>query len=334
MNNKLAYFLSKSSMFGLGYFLLCNLNDKNTYLSIILGTILGLFIIYIYSKISNYSNYNIHKYLNNTFIGKIFNIILLLFYIYILLITILTITTFINSFYLIKTPRIIIILSILLLSIYLSFKDNKTLINLSNIFFCFSIFIVILFTILLIPYSNINELLPILNYNNINIIKGSIIYALISTVPLIIINNYNTNIKITLKNYLVASIINLTIVIGTTLSLGNLLNVYRFPEYAVLKQIRILDFIENIENISAFGWYAESFIVISLTIFNIKDTLSFKYNKLYLVILLLSLIPMLILSNNYDLLLKVFYIHPYILLIFFIIFLLLLIYLKLKKKYQ
>lgn len=334
MNNKLAYFLSKSSMFGLGYFLLCNLNDKNTYLSIILGTILGLFIIYIYSKISNYSNYNIHKYLNNTFIGKIFNIILLLFYIYILLITILTITTFINSFYLIKTPRIIIILSILLLSIYLSFKDNKTLINLSNLFFCFSIFIVILFTILLIPYSNINELLPILNYNNINIIKGSIIYALISTVPLIIINNYNTNIKITLKNYLVASIINLTIVIGTTLSLGNLLNVYRFPEYAVLKQIRILDFIENIENISAFGWYAESFIVISLTIFNIKDTLSFKYNKLYLVILLLSLIPMLILSNNYDLLLKVFYIHPYILLIFFIIFLLLLIYLKLKKKYQ
>jgi spore germination protein KB len=334
MNNKLAYFLSKSSMFGLGYFLLCNLNDKNTYLSIILGTILGLFIIYIYSKISNYSNYNIHKYLNNTFIGKIFNIILLLFYIYILLITILTITTFINSFYLIKTPRIIIILSILLLSIYLSFKDNKALINLSNIFFCFSIFIVILFTILLIPYSNINELLPIFNYNNINILKGSIIYALISTVPLIIINNYNTNIKITLKNYLVASIINLTIVIGTTLSLGNLLNVYRFPEYAVLKQIRILDFIENIENISAFGWYAESFIVISLTIFNIKDTLSFKYNKLYLVILLLSLIPMLILSNNYDLLLKVFYIHPYILLIFFIIFLLLLIYLKLKKKYQ
>ena len=334
MNNKLAYFLSKSSMFGLGYFLLCNLNDKNTYLSIILGTILGLFIIYIYSKISNYSNYNIHKYLNNTFIGKLFNIILLLFYIYILLITILTITTFINSFYLIKTPRIIIILSILLLSIYLSFKDNKTLINLSNIFFCFSIFIVILFTILLIPYSNINELLPIFNYNNINIIKGSIIYALISTVPLIIINNYNTNIKITLKNYLVASIINLTIVIGTTLSLGNLLNVYRFPEYAVLKQIRILDFIENIENISAFGWYAESFIVISLTVLNIKDTLSFKYNKLYLVILLLSLIPMLILSNNYDLLLKVFYIHPYILLIFFIIFLLLLIYLKLKKKYQ
>ena len=331
MNNKLAYFLSKSSMFGLGYFLLCNLNDKNTYLSIILGTILGLFIIYIYSKISNYSNYNIHKYLNNTFIGKLFNIILLLFYIYILLITILTITTFINSFYLIKTPRIIIILSILLLSIYLSFKDNKTLINLSSLFFCFSIFIVILFTILLIPYSNINELLPILNYNNINIIKGSIIYALISTVPLIIINNYNTNIKITLKNYLVASIINLTIVIGTTLSLGNLLNVYRFPEYAVLKQIRILDFIENIENISAFGWYAESFIVISLTVLNIKDTLSFKYNKLYLVILLLSLIPMLILSNNYDLLLKVFYIHPYILLIFFIIFLLLLIYLKLKK---
>lgn len=330
MNNKLAYFISKSSMFGLGYFLLCNLNNKNSYISIILGTIIGIIIIYLYSKISKYSNHNIHKYLNNYFMGKIYNIILYLFYLYIIIITILTITTFISSFYLIKTPKLIIIIPILLISLYLTFKEKQVLINLGNLAFYFSLFIVILFTILLIPYSKINELLPLFNYNSLNIIHGALIYASISSIPLILVNNYDTNFKSTLKNYLIASLISLTIVVGTTLSLGNnLLNVYRFPEYAVLKQIKILDFIENIENISAFGWYSESFMVISLTLANIKDTLPTKFNKLLVVIsIIIFMIPVMIFGNNYELLLKLFYVHPYILLLFLLIFLSLLIYLK------
>ena len=70
-------------MFGVGFFLLCNLNNKNTYISIILGTILGLSIIYLYKLIKKYTiNNNLQKTLKMTKIGKIFNILLFIFYIY------------------------------------------------------------------------------------------------------------------------------------------------------------------------------------------------------------------------------------------------------------
>ena len=333
MKNKLAYFITKSSMFGLGYFLLCNLNNKNSYLCIILGTILGIGIIYLYSFIKKYSNNNLCKTLKNSFIGKIYNIILLIFYIYIIILALLIITTFINSFYLIRTPRIMVIIPILLISLYLCFKEKQVLINLSNLTYYFSLTIVIVFSILLIPYGKVSELLPIFNYKVINILNGTIIYASISSIPLILVNDYDSKFKDTLKNYLVASLINLTITIGTTLSLGNtLLNVYRFPEYAVLKQIKILNFIENIENISAFGWYAESFMAISLILSNLKKGLPTKHNKLYLLgIIIIILLPTLYVSDNYDLLLKLFYIHPYVLIGFFIIFISLIFYLKNKK---
>ena len=335
MKNKLAYFVTKSSMFGVGFFLLCNLNNKNTYISIILGTLLGLAIIYLYKLLKKYTiNNNLQKTLKSTSIGKIFNILLFIFYIYLLCITILIITTFINSFYLIKTPKIVIILPLLLISLYLNFKESIVLSNLSNLAFYFSLFIVIIFSLLLIPYGKIDELYPFLNYDNLNIIKGSIIYASISSIPLILVNNYDTDIKNTYKNYLIGSLVNLSIVIGTTLALGNnLLNVYRFPEYAVIKQIKIFDFIENIENMSAFGWYAESFIVISLIIYNIKLSIPPKHNKLFLTSItsMVTIISIILFGNNYDLLLKLFYIHPYILISYFIIFIIMLCYLKVKK---
>lgn len=329
MKNKFAYFISKSSMFGLGYFLLCNLNNKNTYLSIILGSILGVIIIYIYNLIHKYTK-DLKNTLKKYTLGKIYNFILLLFYTYMLCATILTITTFINSFYLIKTPKLLIIIPLLLISLYLTFKEKNVLINLGNLSYYFSLVIVIIFSFLLIPYGKITELLPIFNYKVINILNGSIIYASISSIPLILVNGYDTTFKETLKNYIVATLVNLTIVIGTTISLGNnLLNIYRFPEYAVLKQIKILDFVENIENISAFGWYAESFMVSSIILANIKESLPKKYNKSLLIIsIIIILIPIIILSNNYELLLRMFYIHPYILITFFIIFVSMIIYLR------
>ena len=334
MNNKLSYFVSKSSMFGIGYFLLLNINNKNAYISIILGTILVIGIMYFYSLIrNNIKNNNLIKVLKSSFIGNIYNILLILFYLYLLCITILIFTTFINSFYLIKTPKLFIIIPFILLSIYLSFKEKRVLTDLSVLMFYFSLLIVFIFSLLLIPYNEFSNIMPILNYNTNNILIGSLIYASITSIPLILTINYDNNFKDTLKNYLIASLLNLLIILGCTLSLGNLINIYRFPEYAVLKQIRLLDFIENIENISTFGWYAESFVFISLIIANIKEALPRKYNKFSLsIITLLSVIlASIIIGNNYELLLKLFYLHPVILFIFLFIFISMLIYISFKK---
>jgi len=335
MKNKLSYFVSKVGVFGIGYFLLFKDNGKNAYISILLGTLIGICIIYFYDLIrKNLNNKYLTDSLKNTLIGNIYNVILVLFGLYLMCFTLLIITTFINSFYLIKTPRIIILLSFTLLGIYLSFKEEKVMLDLSIPFFYFSILIDIIFSTLLIPYNNFTNLLPIFNYNYLSIIKGSLIYAIITSIPLILTIDYEDNFKNTLKNYLIASLMNTFIVFGIILSLGEpLLNIYRFPEYAVLKQIKILDFIENIENISTFGWYTESFMLVSLIVTNIKKVLPRKHYKYSLSIIVFTsvILSSIFVGSNYEILLKIFYLHPIILGIFFIIFILLYFYLKFKK---
>ena len=51
MKNKLSYFISRASMFGIGFFLIFKNAGKDSWISIILGTILGIITIYIYKNI-------------------------------------------------------------------------------------------------------------------------------------------------------------------------------------------------------------------------------------------------------------------------------------------
>ena len=74
------------------------------------------------------------------------------------------------------------------------------------------------------------------------------------------------------------------ITLSTILCLGEpLIRIYSFPEYAVLKQIKILDFIENIENLSTFIWYFDicelTPVGLSRVLFQLKATHWFQYVK-------------------------------------------------------
>ena len=333
MKNKLAYFISKSSMLAIGYFLLFKYVGYSSWISVILGTLIGIIIIYIYTKIKKVLN---KKYLQDILkkhkLGKIFLIILILFYSLLIIINLLVLSMFVNSFYLLNTPKYIIIIPFLLLAIYLIYKDKYVLLSLSNLLFYGSLLIVVIFSFLLIPYLDISELLP-LSFNSLDIIKCSLIYASITCIPEIIVLNYYNNNKNIYKDYLIGSLLNLIITLGTILGLGNLIKIYSFPEYDVLKQIKILDFIENIENISALGWYSELFMVLTTIIDNLKESLPNRYNKqlLLIIILIISYITAFVIGGNYIITIKLIYIYPYILLVFFLFFIILLFFLKYKK---
>ena len=335
MKNKLSYFIAKSSMFGIGFFLLFKDNGKNSWLSIILGTLIGIIIIFFYHLIKKeLHNKKITAYLKESKIGKLYLIIFIIFYMFLIIIILLILAIFVNSFYLLNTPKLLIALPFLILASYLAYKEDYILTNLSNLIFYISMILVIIFSLLLIPYIDYTELMPYFNYQVVNVLKGSFIYASITSIPQILIIDFDKKFVNTLKNYITASVINLIIVLGTILALGNtLIKVYNFPEYAVLKQIKILDFIENIENMSALGWYFELFMLLSLTVTKLKEALPKKKNPLYLLILLIisTYISIIIFDSNYALTLKLFYYYPIILLIFFIIFISLFIYLRLKK---
>lgn len=327
MKNKLTYFIARSSMFGIGFFNIFQTSGKDSYISIILGTILGIIVLYIYNLIKIYMN---KVTLKNTLLSKIYNLIFIIFYLYLMVIIFILLPLFVNAFYLTNTPKIIINIPFLLLSIYICFKGKEVLENLSSFLCIFSIIIILFFAISLTGYSDLANTLPILSNGTFNIIKSSLIYASITSIPQIITINYNNDFKENIKDYLLASISIFGIVFFTIIALGEpLLKIYSFPEYTVLRQIKILNFIENIENISSFIWYFDLFIMLSCLVTNLKDKLPKKHNKLYFysLITITLLFTTFIINKNFIYILNIVYIHSIILFIFFITFVILLLYL-------
>ena len=67
-------------------------------------------------------------------------------------------------------------------------------------------------------------------------LKHSLIYAVISTSPLLILLNENIEFKASLKYYLLAALTNIIVGLTITLILGELINVYSYPEYTYFKK--------------------------------------------------------------------------------------------------
>lgn len=336
MKNKLTYFIARSSMFGIGFFLIFQNSGKDAWISILLGTLLGIIVIYIYNKIKNYlNNKPLKENLKNTFIGKIYLLIFIIFYLYLMTIILMLLPLFVNSFYLTTTPKLMVNIPFLLLTVYISFKGKDTLEYLSSLLCVFSILIIIFFGSSLSSYIDFSNLIPVLSNGTKNVIKCALIYASLTSIPQIITIDYSNDFKNTIKDYLLSSLTIFIIVFFTIIAMGEpLLKIYSFPEYTVLRQIKILNFIENIENISAFIWYFDLFIMLSTLTFNLKDSLPKKYNLIYyyLLIFIVLITSSFLIGGNYIYILKIVYIYPITLLIFFIIFITLLFYLKYRNK--
>lgn len=289
MNNKLSIFISNNLFIGIAYHLLYLNGGQNTYISIILGTLLGILNIYIINKLNNSSNNNI-----------IFKTLFVLFNLYIMLLTLTIIPLFVNYFYLVNSPKWLIIIPLLAVSMYTASKGKKVLCKLSNILFIFNIFLIFMTFILLMRYFKLENILPILDTKSINIFKSSFIYSAFSSIPLITSLNYGNNQKSNYILYILSSLLLLIISLTTTLVLGpDLITTYSFPSYMVLKRINILDFIENIENFLAYIWYFNYIITLSVNNLNIKETINNKV-LYYILIIFIYYISIYIFGENYS----------------------------------
>ena len=130
--NILIFFISKALLFNSGYYLILSITNKDSWICTILGSVLGLLFCFILKKliINNYIN------LNNIII----KLLLIIFSILIIKQTIFTIKDFINFSLLPNTPKFIIILPLILITIYISFKDYKLLSYLIECLFPICIF--------------------------------------------------------------------------------------------------------------------------------------------------------------------------------------------------
>lgn len=291
------YLLSRSLSLGLLFSYSFFLVGTNTLISFIFGILLGIFFVFIYSKIK----------LNKK--TKAFEILLYMFFI---LLSSIIITTFISSFFLNKTPKIFIILPSILLCYYISTKDKDVMQWLSLALTFFSIITIIFNFLALMPHMEIKNILPLFTFKNKNMIKSIFFYAILTSCPLILLNDEDYSTKDYISSYIITNIISLIICFAIVSILGrSLINMYSYPEYMVLKKIQISSFIENVENFISLLWLFDLYYLTSYSIKKINGILTTKIGTV--LIFLITVIDSFVINNNYEYLLYIYKRVPYIL---------------------
>ena len=227
-------------------------------------------------------------------------------------------TTFLSSEYLVETPKFFLLIAIVLLTNYMSFKGIETITRVSTISFYISIIIFIFDFISLLPQVNFENFLPLMNVKSSNIIISSIVFSFYFTIPIIHINTISIN-QIEDKNKfskyyygtIVTSFIMIFLSISTTIGVFgiNISNLFDYPFYAVLKRIKLFSFLDSLENISIMLWIlyiinasASMMLFIHSSIkdtFNLNDKKSKNIN--FIIMIICFIIPNFVfLNNNYN----------------------------------
>lgn len=322
-NNLLIYFLSHFLFLGAGFAKISELSNTDTCISFILGTLLGIIILYLINKVS--CNIPLKEYIKKkNLLNIIIKILFLGYILFNLLILFITLSGFLYTYFLPYTPSLISCLPFILLASYLASKNIKDIYNVAFVLIFISLFIIIIKTLLLTNEFHFDNLLPILSVKTTSIIKASLIYAVISTSPIFVLINENINFKSSLKYYILSSLTLITVALTISLILGKMINVYNYPEYTILRRIRFFKFIENIENFICINWFFDLFIALCVFTLKIKDIFYTKSNILPFILSfgVLYIVNTYFFNNFYNTMI-LFSIYPFIFAFFIVVFLLL-----------
>lgn len=278
--NVLQYMLSFGLFMGAGLSNILNLAKEDVWICGIIGGAIGYIILLIFSKL-NENSFKITS--------LIANIILLFFGLY-------STTKLISSIYLSNTPIYFIMIPNILLVLYTVKSGLNSFLRASFVLFIFFMILMIFSAGMLAPSVDLDFFKPVLVNGASKIILGSISFAVTSTFPVLLMPNFKVHYSS--KCYLLSSI-NLFIVIVCTF--GNLgpemSELYRYPEYIVLKRISALNFIDNVENILFMIWIIVGFESSVTSTLNIVKMYGRKI--FYIIILILYVLISFYLIDSY-----------------------------------
>ena len=330
----LAYFLSRSLFLGGGISTLFLKASKDAYIAIILGSILGIGIIYLISLVSKRIDQPLNEYLKEKSILNIsIRIIFIIYIIFLIFILLIILATFLYSYFLIFTPSIISCLPFVFLATYLNSKSIKNISLIAGVLLVLSLVLVFLKTILLANEFDFSNLLPILTVKSNKLFITAILFAVLSTAPFITTIDEHITFKENIKYYLISMLTIFIVVLTITIVLGEMVNIYSYPEYSVLRKISLFKFIENIENFVSVGWFFDIFISLSVCSLKLKNLINVKSSLVpFIISVIILYIVNIFIANNFYNSIAIYKVFPIILGVFMSILLILFMLKKSKKK--
>lgn len=278
--NVLQYMLSFGLFMGAGLSNILNLAKEEVWICGIVGTVIGYIILLIFSKL-NESSFKITS--------LIANITLLFFGLY-------STTKLISSIYLSNTPIYFIMIPNILLVLYTVKKGLNSFLRASFVLFIFFMILMIFSAGMLAPSVDLDFFKPVLINGAGKIILGSISFAVTSVFPILLMPDFK--MQFSSKCYLLSSVNLLIVIVCTFGNLGpEMSELYRYPEYIVLKRISALNFIDNVENILFMIWIIVGFESSVTSSLNIAKMYGKKF--FYIVILILYFLISFYLIDSY-----------------------------------
>lgn len=331
------YFLTQSLFLGFGISILFSISSKDCYIGALLGLLIGFVIIYLYSKFLELKKKrNLKEILKQNKILGIFVYLLLIIASYILLIYSLVIyKVFVASFMLIKTPEILLLIPIVIFGTYGAFKGLTVINRVAESLIPIALGLAAFAFLGIVGLFDSSNFLPILTTTPTNFFKTAITFAGISTFPNLLTIHYQEKPKYMLTTYSLTCLLIIATIIYVNGILGEeIVHIYRFPEYMVLKQLKLFQFIEKVENILSIAWIFNIFILLMTSIHSIKELLPNKKPKIITVIILILTLYMIdkVFAFNYVNELRIYKLLPYISVIIPLIIIIPLLYLAKKKK--
>lgn len=286
----------------------------NGWMCPILGCILGLIPLFIYIKLSKINpKLSIIQLISKNLgiFGKIINFILFLTVLLMLCTVYWNLTNFITSQYLYNTPRIIVSLLFLIPFIYIISKGIEVIARTSLILFYIELMLTIIIIIGLIYQIDINNIFPIFEKGVYGTICGSLSHVAYIILPSFILfsiprdkieqqDKIDKNIFIT---YLISNLNVFLIILLNILVLGiELLDIYQYPEFHILKRVFAGGFVERMEALLSVHWLFYLFIFITMCFYYIEQyfkTVNIKSKKiLYLFMLIIMYLSLKTFKNN------------------------------------
>lgn len=275
----LYYFIIRASFLGVTSNNILRLARQDAWISILVGTILGLIpfglFLYISNRYPNDTIFSLNKKLFGNCIGKIINAILTFGVAISVVVTFYNLIGFISSQYLNRTPTLAIAIMFLLAITYILTKGITIIARTHVVLLYFGILLFLFAGFGLLREADFDNLKPILEFGWLPVLKGGMSYITFNILPLFVLSSipkndvfqtkhYNRNIIITYfisSATLLATIFLIVSVFGPHLAL-----LYQYPEYHSLKLISLSGFITRVEGIIALHWLFDlfAFIVIGL----------------------------------------------------------------------
>lgn len=304
--NVLSTYLMKSFVLINGINLLINYNGTDSIISIILGFIIGFFILSRYISLKEESVFVTIDKSFPKIISLIIKLILIISCIAFTSYSLYSISMFIKFSLLNNMDILPISIIFFLACIYLASKGINTICKSAFITLFISLAIGVISILFLLPNINSLKILPLLTSSPTSIINNSYIYITLSIFPIFLLlcidkssTDKNIKKKTKIKRIKLFYILtNIYLIFNFILVLSiidiKLAKIINYPEFFLLSKISLLNFFDRMESFLCFKLIFDSFFTISLSCYYIKTALESITNKksnkyIYVVALLLIL---------------------------------------------